>query len=356
MAVEIAEKEIINALDAIQSKMSTKDDVKDIKDKLSPEELSVVIGKALKAAEIEAQKAQEEKEKELISEFKKRPFIDEFLKQYEVKPGSTKAQKGTNTYKQMRSLINTFRPNYLADKNLLDVTEDDVNEFYDDLLDEDYATSGIDRIRKALKQLYDYIKEQQAEGNYPEVVKKNLFEKIVIQPERAARQGLTDGQVVHFIDVGNSIDGIYGDMAFIAEMLVGTGMRPGELLRVEVQDINTQDRTIDVHLTKTDKPRTVVYPKVLQSRLLREIKGNSKSDKLINYKLGLIDRYFPVLGQAANIEIRSKTKKEQALNPETGNVEEIFKIDNVIPHRLRRFWCVFETCLFSKPSGATRDL
>ena len=33
--------------------------------------------------------------------------------------------------------------------------------------------------------------EQQTIGHYPEVVKKNLFEKIVVQPERVARQGDT---------------------------------------------------------------------------------------------------------------------------------------------------------------------
>jgi len=58
-------------------------------------------------------------------------------------------------------------------------------------LDEDYATSSIDSIRKTLKLLYEYIMEQQTIGHYPEVVKRNLFEKIVVQPERVARQGDT---------------------------------------------------------------------------------------------------------------------------------------------------------------------
>jgi len=335
MVSSIEDKTIYDTLDTIKNKMSTKEDVKDIKDKLSVEELSIVIGRALKAAEMEQQKALDEKNKLLIDEFRKRQFIDEFLKQYEVKPGSTKALKGTSTYKWMRSLLATFSPNFIGDKNLLDVTEDDVNAFYDNLLDEDYATGSIDSIRKALKQLYGYIMEQQTAGHYPEVIKKNLFEKIVVQPERVARQGLTDEQVVRFIDAGNYTGGAYADMAFIAEMLVGTGMRPGELLRVEVQDINTKDKTIDVHLTKTDKPRTVVYPTILHSKLLRVIAGKSRSDKLIDYKLGAVDRYFAVLGDAAKIEIRSKTRKEQVLNKETGKVEDVFKLDNVSPHRLR---------------------
>jgi integrase len=335
MASAIGDQEIFDTLDTIKNKMSTKDDVKDIKDKLSVEELSIVIGRALKAAEMEQQRVMGERNKALMGEFRARPFIAEFLKQYEVKPGSTKALKGTNTYKQRRSMISTFSPNFIGDKNLLDVTEDDVSEFYDYLLDEDYATSSIDSIRKTLKLLYEYIMEQQKIGHYPDVVKKNLFERIVIQPERVARQGLTDEQVIRFIDTGNYTGGTYADMAFIAEMLVGTGMRPGELLRVEIQDINTKDRVIDVHLTKTDNPRTVVYPSVLHGKLMRQINGKSKSDKLIEYKLGLIDKYFTVLGQAAKIEIRSKTKKERVLNAATGQMEEVFKLDNVTPHRLR---------------------
>lgn len=329
------DKVIIDTLDVIRNSMSTKDDVLDIKNRLSTEELSIAISKAIEVHDTQRQKALEEKEKELTNEFRGRSFIDEFLKQYEVRPGSAKALKGTNTYKQMRSLINAFSPHFIGDKHLLDVTEDDVNEFYDYLQDEDYATSSIDRIRLAVKLLYDYIIEQQRLGHYPEVVKKNLFERIVIQPERVARQGLTDDQVIRFIDTGNYTGGAYADMAFIAEMLAGTGMRPGELLRVEIQDINTRDRTIDIHLTKTDKPRTIVYPTVLQAKLLRMINGKSKSDKLINYKLSVIERYFSVLGQAAKIEIRSKTRKEQVLNNETGKVEEVFKLDNVTPHRLR---------------------
>jgi len=116
MTTGIEDQAIFNTLDIIKNKMSTKEDVRDIKEKLSVEELSIVIGRALKAVEMEQQKAQEEKNKALIGEFRARRFIDEFLKQYEIKPGSTKAQKGTNTYKQRRSMISTFSPNFLGDK------------------------------------------------------------------------------------------------------------------------------------------------------------------------------------------------------------------------------------------------
>lgn len=322
------------------------ENVTDIKEKVSPGELTKAVVLAFQyTEELEKKKkfeAQENARKELYA----RDLVNEFItKKYGVEKKGT--EKKSDKPKQAKSIAKQFL-DFIGDKHILDISKEDVSEWYDIMLDEDKTTLTIDTYRKMMKALFDYIMDEQEKLNV-KVVPQNYFAKVIVTPLRVARSALTDEQTVKFIDMaveaGKKVNPVFGDVAFFAEMLVGTGMRPGELLRVRVRDFEFKDKTILIPETKTDLARMVAYPSVMQSRIIRWVKekGLKLDDRLIDYKYDTIRGYFKRIADAVDIEIKSRSKmvtvKDEKGNPvidkATGQPLKTQAIETIKPHMLR---------------------
>lgn len=323
-------------------------DVKDIKSHVSPDELTRAVVRALVYREELAQKSKADALDNAKKELYGRDLVSEFINK---KYGSAKkgTEKKSDKPKQAKSIIGQF-VEFIGDKNILDTTKDDVSEWYDGMIDEDKSTLTIDTYRKMMKSLFEYIIEEQEKLNV-EVVPENYFTKIEVTPLRVTRTALADEQVVYFIDnavvAGREVNPAYGDVAFFAEMLVGTGMRPGELLRVRLQDINLDEQTILIRETKTDVPRIVVYPTVMQARLRRWIKAKdiAPGDRLIDYTYEQIRPHFKRIADTVSLsmEIKSRSKLIK-VRDENGNIvvdkitgkpKTVLATETIKPHMMR---------------------
>jgi integrase len=340
MEIKTTETAIFHTLNTIN------ENVTDIKEKVSTGELTKAVVIAFQYKEELEKKKKIEAQENARKELYERDLVNEFIiKKYGVEKKGT--EKKSDKPKQAKSITGLFLE-FIGDKPILDITKEDVSEWYDNMLDEDKTTLTIDTYRKMMKALFDYIMDEQEKLNV-KVVPQNYFAKVIVTPLRVTRSALTDAQTIEFIDMaalaGKRTNPVFGDVAFFAEMLVGTGMRPGELLRVRVRDFEFKDKTILIPETKTDLARMVVYPSIMQPRIIRWIKekGLKLDDRLIDYKYDTIRGYFKRIANAVGIEIKSRSKmvtvKDEKGNPvidkATGQPLKTQAIETIKPHMLR---------------------
>lgn len=222
---------------------------------------------------------------------------------------SSKSVEGCseNTIAYYRSTIN----NALAkvDKKITHVTTDDLRNYLNNYQKESGASKvTVDNIRRILSSFYAWLEDE----NY--IVKSPVRRIHKVKTGKTVKETYTDEALEEMRDhAGNS-----RDLAMI-DLLASTGMRVGELVKLNRQDIDFQNRECVV-TGKGDKQRKVYFDartKIHLSRYLAE--RTDENDALFVSLLAPNERL-----QISGVEIRLRKLGKQ------------LNIPKVHPHKFRR--------------------
>lgn len=179
--------------------------------------------------------------------------IEEFL-------ADVKADKAEGTYKARKTDLKAYN-DYLADEGL-DVTEVEVKEVHRFLRREGgkYADATVESRYWSLKTMYDYL------VGIGDFMDESPFADL--SPADYSGNGKSKQTEATLVYVtADEVDAMVENVAapklrneLIIRLLFQTGMRRGELMTVEVDDVDTDERAIEVQDSKDpEKHRTVYY-------------------------------------------------------------------------------------------------
>lgn len=222
---------------------------------------------------------------------------------------SSKSVEGCseNTIAYYRSTINNALGK--VDKKITHVTTDDLRNYLNNYQKESGASKvTVDNIRRILSSFYAWLEDE----NY--IVKSPVRRIHKVKTGKTVKETYTDEALEEMRDhAGNS-----RDLAMI-DLLASTGMRVGELVKLNRQDIDFQNRECVV-TGKGDKQRKVYFDartKIHLSRYLAE--RTDENDALFVSLLAPNERL-----QISGVEIRLRKLGKQ------------LNIPKVHPHKFRR--------------------
>lgn len=252
-------------------------------------------------AENKALKAQLTGDTSAVDAFKKIDFREKFLNTLKLKDKST--QDG------YRATLNSF--GYFLDgedytrvtgEDYLRVTPEDVIEYLQELLQRNKASTVNNRHEK-LRKFYDFIMKEQDKAEIKRILKVNPFTEVEQKKVKdIPKPPMSTKQFYDFVTLSKKLpnESIYG---FIAEILVGTGMRINELLALKKSDIDLKNRIISIRESKTDVPRKTSYPVILRSKMSLYCTRLQADDLLFNQSYGTVRRHFEHISDMCEIKV-----------------------------------------------------
>jgi integrase/recombinase XerD len=182
-------------------------------------------------------------------------------------------------------------------KSSLQINKQDVKRYLEYLLDKDLARATVRLICNALKFYYS------------QVLRRNLFQEIKLpKKDQKTVLPLTKEEILHLIDVTKN-----PKHKLLIELLYGSGLRVGEVVKLKFKDLFLQERLLLVRKGKGRKDRKVI----LSERALKNLSS-------FDFNEGYI---FP--GRGGHITIRTV----QAIFEQVARKANLSK--NVHPHMLR---------------------
>ena len=222
---------------------------------------------------------------------------------------SSKSVEGCseNTIAYYRSTIN----NALAkvDKKITHVTTDDLRNYLTNYQKESGASKvTVDNIRRILSSFYAWLEDE----NY--IVKSPVRRIHKVKTGKTVKETYTDEALEEMRDhAGNS-----RDLAMI-DLLASTGMRVGELVKLNRQDIDFQNRECVV-TGKGDKQRKVYFDARTKIHLSRYLAERTDDNEALFVSLLAPSERLQISG----VEIRLR------------NLGKQLNIPKVHPHKFRR--------------------
>lgn len=222
---------------------------------------------------------------------------------------SSKSVEGCseNTIAYYRSTIN----NALAkvDKKITHVTTDDLRNYLNNYQKESGASKvTVDNIRRILSSFYAWLEDE----NY--IVKSPVRRIHKVKTGKTVKETYTDEALEEMRDhAGNS-----RDLAMI-DLLASTGMRVGELVKLNRQDIDFQNRECVV-TGKGDKQRKVYFDARTKIHLSRYLAERTDDNEALFVSLLAPSERLQISG----VEIRLR------------NLGKQLNIPKVHPHKFRR--------------------
>ena len=232
----------------------------------------------------------------------------------------------------------------------------DVEKHFRNLLDDGYAETTVKPAYWNVSSFYDHLVAR-------EVVDANPFESDVLELSNlitVTRNGKKEDELSGFTyldaeDVDAMCDRVEVAKGspiraeLVIRTLFQTGVRRGELVNIELSDINREERTIDIHAEKTHANRTVVYGPLLDPLLNIWIDGGERdalmgaagspflfptdrSEQLSEYAVGEIVR---ATAEAAGLEPETPNGETGVYTDQSGNPRR-----KVTPHTLRHSFAV----------------
>ena len=152
-----------------------------------------------------------------------------------------------NTFENYKYMYRTYVYSSFGKKRLKDIKKSDVKRFYNSLADEKgLKASTIDHIHTVLYQVFEmavddsYIRINPAQNALNELKKSHVY-------KTEKRRGLTAPEQELFLEFIRH--GQYSHWYPLFAVLVGTGMRIGEITALRWQDIDLENGIIDVNHT-----------------------------------------------------------------------------------------------------------
>ncbi|MBQ6800378.1 MAG: site-specific integrase [Bacteroidaceae bacterium] len=161
-----------------------------------------------------------------------------------------------NTYQNYQYMYGMFVAPTFGKKRIADVMKSDVKRFYNTLVDErGLSISTVDSIHTVLHQVLDMaVDDAYIRNNPADNVLKELKQTHVKQDERRALTKAEQELFLNFLKRSDKFRHWYPIFA----VMVGTGMRVGEVIGLRWCDIDLEDGVIDVN-------HTLVYYKHAQN-------------------------------------------------------------------------------------------
>lgn len=222
---------------------------------------------------------------------------------------SSKSVEGCseNTIAYYRSTINNALGK--VDKKITHVTTDDLRNYLNNYQKESGASKvTVDNIRRILSSFYAWLEDE----NY--IVKSPVRRIHKVKTGKTVKETYTDEALEEMRDhAGNS-----RDLAMI-DLLASTGMRVGELVKLNRQDIDFQNRECVV-TGKGDKQRKVYFDARTKIHLSRYLAERTDDNEALFVSLLAPSERLQISG----VEIRLR------------NLGKQLNIPKVHPHKFRR--------------------
>ncbi len=205
-------------------------------------------------------KTDELKHKEELDENKK--IIDSFISSKQVEGCSDR------TIKYYREIIEKFSNRF--DKSIKQLTTDEIRAYLSNYKEDSSCSSTtIDNIRRVLSSFFSWLEDE----DY--IIKSPVRRIHKIKTATIVKEVLTDENLEKLRDECENIR----DLSLI-ELLISTGMRVGELVNLNINDLNFEDRSCIV-LGKGNKEREVYFDAKTKLHLKEYIdKRNDSNDAL----------------------------------------------------------------------------
>ncbi|MFA7436321.1 MAG: site-specific tyrosine recombinase/integron integrase [Bacilli bacterium] len=228
-------------------------------------------------------------------------LLDSFISSKRVEGCS---KKTINYYKY--TLTNIFNN---VNKEILHLTTDDIRGYLDNYQKDSKATKiTVDNIRRVLSTFFKWLEEE-------DYIVKNPVKKIhKIRTGKAVKETLSDESIELLRDNCNNLR----DLAII-DLLISSGIRVGELVNLNISDINFSSRECIV-FGKGDKERKAYFDAKTKLHLEEYILSRSDNNEALFVHLKKPHNRLNISG----IEIIVR-KLDQKL-----------KIEKVHPHKFRR--------------------
>jgi site-specific recombinase XerD len=166
----------------------------------------------------------------------------------------------------------------------------------------------IDNVRRILSSFFSWLEDE----NY--IIKSPVRRIHKIKTEKIVKETYSDEEIENMRDFCSEIR----DLAII-DFLYSTGVRVGELVRLNIDDINFQDRSCVVH-GKGNKQREVYFDARTKIHLKTYLKSRNDTNPALFVSLLKPYRRLNISG----VEIRLR------------NIGKLLNINKMHPHKFRR--------------------
>ena len=202
-------------------------------------------------------KTDELKHQEELDENKK--MIDSFISSKQVEGCSDR------TIKYYKEIIERFIDNF--DKSIKQISTDEIRTYLSNYKDNSSCGSTtIDNIRRVLSSFFSWLEDE----DY--IIKSPVRRIHKIKTATVVKEVLTDENLERLRDECENIR----DLSLI-ELLISTGMRVGELVNLNISNLNFEDRSCIV-LGKGNKEREVYFDAKTKLHLKEYISKRSDSN------------------------------------------------------------------------------
>ena len=244
-------------------------------------------------------KTDEIKKIEELEENKK--LIDLFLSSKKIEGCSNR------TIKYYEEIINKFI--FEFDKSIKNIDTDNIRQYLSEYKElSNCSSTTIDNLRRVLSSFFSWLKDE----DY--IIKSPVRRIHKIKTATIVKETLTDENIEKLRDECENIR----DLCLI-ELLISTGMRVGEIVKLNINDINFEERTCIV-LGKGNKQREVYFDAKTKLYLQNYLNKRKDTNKALFVSMRKPYQSLSISG----IELIVR------------NIGLNSKINNVHPHKFRR--------------------
>lgn len=202
-------------------------------------------------------------------ELKHQEELDENRKMIESFISSKQVEGCSNrTVKYYKEIIDKFNENF--DKSIKKITTEEIRNYLSDYKDNSSCGSTtIDNIRRVLSSFFSWLEDEDF------IIKSPIRRIHRIKTPTVVKEILTDENLENLRDKCENVR----DLSLV-ELLISTGMRVGELVNLNINNLNFEDRSCIV-LGKGNKEREVYFDAKTKLHLKEYLsKRNDNNDAL----------------------------------------------------------------------------
>lgn len=230
-----------------------------------------------------------------------RNYIDDFIAAKRIEGRSEK------TLEYYKSVIEKTVES--IDKTVKHITTDDLRKYLSDYQEKKGSSKvTIDNLRRILSSFFGWLEDEEL------IIKSPVRRIHKVKASKVIKETYTDEELEKMRDSCDEIR----DVALI-DFLASTGMRVGELVKLNIEDIDFEERECTV-LGKGDKERIVYFDVRSKIHLRQYIESRSDNNPALFVSLNAPHERLEIGG------VESRLRK----------IGNDFGIDNVHPHRFRR--------------------
>ncbi len=230
-----------------------------------------------------------------------RNYIDDFIAAKRIEGRS---EKTLEYYKSV--IVKTVES---IGKTVKHITTDDLRKYLSDYQEKKGSSKvTIDNMRRILSSFFGWLEDEEL------IIKSPVRRIHKVKASKVIKETYTDEELEKMRDSCNEIR----DVALI-DFLASTGMRVGELVQLNVDDIDFEERECTV-LGKGDKERIVYFDVRSKLHLKQYIESRSDENPALFVSLNAPHERLEIGG------VESRLRK----------IGKDLGIDNVHPHRFRR--------------------